>query len=126
MTMNYSSPAIKSVEKSNISLGQVPADALWDVFEITNVCNRGLVTYFSMTLVPVNTGTMLWDIQVRGDGSNGALSLEALGNLGTSYTISLPWSYAATSGTSLWIYIRNRGTEPVAFTVASLKAERFA
>lgn len=111
------------VTKSAVSLGtQAAVQSAYTYYAVTAVAARGLVSLLQVTA----DAPGLFDIVVRGSGSDaGALYLQATGITG-NYEITAPWLYQAASGDSLHIGIRNRHSASRTFTLAALRLEKFA
>jgi hypothetical protein len=111
------------VTKSAVSLGtQAAVQTAYTYYAVTGAAARGLVSLLRVTADAAG----LFDIVVRGAGSDlGVLYLQADGITG-DYEITAPWLYQAASGDSLHVGIRNRHSASRTFTLASLRLEKFA
>lgn len=113
------------VTRSAVSLGnQAAGQANFTYTTVSNFAGRGLMSNFVVT---TNVAAPLFDVVVRGAGNDsGSLWLQAISVTG-NYTVTLPVYFENDSaGQDFYIGIRNRGTQSVAFTLAGLRAEKFA
>ncbi len=109
------------VTKSAVSLGTIAVGSTFTEIAISDVCQRGLVSYFSISSSVFTN----FDIEVRSAASGaGSQMLYAAGATGVNYTISNPWYYEADSGSSMYIRIKNLGTSST-FTLTSMRVEKF-
>ena len=109
------------VTKSSVSLGTIAVGSTFTEIAISDVCQRGLISYFSVSSSVFTN----FDIEVRSAASGaGSQMLYAAGATGVNYTISNPWYYEADSGSSMYIRIKNLGTSST-FTLTSMRVEKF-
>jgi hypothetical protein len=109
------------VTKSSVSLGTIAVGSTFTEIAISDVCQRGLVSYFSISSSVFTN----FDIEVCSAASGaGSQMLQVSGATGINYTISNPWYYEADSGSSMYIRIKNLGTIST-FTLTSMRVEKF-
>jgi hypothetical protein len=110
------------ITKSNVSLGTIAATGTWTETEVTTVCSRGLVSLF--TVAADISGS--YDIEVRSASSGAGTVFLSASGINQTYSVTLPWYYEADSGTSMWIRVRNNGTNSAVLTLSNLRVEKFA
>lgn len=112
------------VTKSNVSLGtQAGGQSAYAWTAVSAVCVRGLMSRLRITA----TAGGVFDVQVRDAGSGGGnLWFEAVDCDGTACDATAPVYIEGSAGSVLHVGIRNRATASRAFTLDSLRVEKFA
>jgi hypothetical protein len=113
------------IQQSNVALGAQPFyQTTYTYYVVPTVCASGMANKFT---IQANT-TGLFDVIVSATANvNNTTWLSATDITQTTYAISSPWYYQSGDGSqNLYIGIRNRGGNPMSFTLATLSLTKFS